>query len=171
MNKFVLLAVLMLTSCLPTTEVTDARLPVVSGNFRIYKLTDPITGEDNSSILTSEVDPPLGRSGYMAWGCQEEILRVFFVLDNGMGNNSNVQVQFRVDDLDAISAQGWQVKNEGLFFPPIEGLDITTAIFVLQSERFALRVFDVDNTPYTYLFDLSGIRTALSRLSCAQWLF
>lgn len=170
MNKWMLVLALLLTSCAPSTGDDDTRFSTGRSNFRGENISDPITGEDYSYIVTSEVEPPLGRSGSIAWGCQGEYLRAFVQLDSELGLSS-ARVQYRLDELEAISDQGWQVINGSLWFPPATGLRFTAAALGLRSERLALRVFDVDGSPYTYLFDLEGIGSAFSRLPCAQFLF
>ena len=170
MKRWLLLISFLISSCTPSIGTEPSSYSDRSQNFTVDNSVDPITGEDTSIAYINELPSIADRTASVIWGCQDVILRVAVYPDEGLGI-SEAQVQYRFDDLEAITDKGWQVTDTAIFFPSIKGLDFTAFALGLQVERFAFRVTDGDNKPHTYLFDLSGLRSALEQLPCAKPLF
>jgi hypothetical protein len=134
------------------------------GNFEYVQRLDPIDDTDNSLIAVKD-DKDSFRPSIIFWRCSGPELEIYFVAGDYLGTDGSSPATYRFGELEAVT-EVWNASTDGeaLFVPRNNVANFST--LASQNTKLAIRVSDYENTPQTYVFDLTGFTDAVRVLGC-----
>ncbi len=150
------------------TVFTYALAQTKIDDFFYTENLDPINDSDRSTVWTNAVDASSYKNPQLVWRCFDQRLEVIYSPDEYLGKDQDISVQYRFDGNNASSLQSWGFSTTGTaaFAKELQARIFTLA--ALKSQKVVMRVLDYSSEAYTYSFSLTGIKTVLAQLACAD---
>ena len=134
------------------------------GRFSYHQYIDPITDQDRSYIITTELQPTRTRTGSLLWRCDGPRLELMLSADEYL-NDEAIPIIWRFDRKQAVESR-WSAGTNGTaaFAGRQDMLQFTAA--ARPAGRVIIRASDYRGNAYTYEFSLLGLSVAIHRLRC-----
>jgi hypothetical protein len=159
LNAIYVFVILLFLGCVTAQDVT-----ATYGKFDYIQQLDPIDDTDNSLIVVLD-DSTSYRQTALIWRCTGSTLEVYVVPSDYLGSEDYYNITYRFGKNEAVSSR-WGASTDGdaAFLPDAEVVAFSQQ--AAQTSTLAIRISDYEDTPHTYVFDLTGFTDAVAQLGC-----
>lgn len=143
-----------------------------ASRWRLSRHTDPITDEDNSTIVTYATEYPtvLERNARLVIRCDRsdptsgDGIVLYIHAEEYLGSR-DLPIDWRFDDNPPVQKQQWTASTAGT---ALFNLSYKTAFLrqMLDAHTLSARLYDYRDVGHYYEFDVTGARAALTLLGC-----
>ena len=136
------------------------------GAFLFLRQLDAITDVDESAIGTTELEPTAVRTARLVWSCDGPQIHLTVGVDDFVGSDGSVQVQWRFDRGAPSGTRQWEVSRTFVFAPDGDIVEFTDQ--ALPASEVVIRVTGYQGAQHDLRFSLAGLTSSLQRLPCAS---